>query len=159
MAGASLSRARAELRGTMANASGQGVFTRAGCAAAILLALACLASADAAAGRVSPDLEARLAGKPKGERIPVIIELTTRADVSKAAAGKKGNRHARGKAVVDELRGVAARTQPPVLEALAAERAQGDAGDVKSFWVFNGLATRATEKAIRRIAARQDVRE
>ena len=126
---------------------------------AFLLLLAGLAASDAFAGRVHPNLEARLAGKPADERVPIIIELEERANPQSAANGHGGDRRARGRAVVESLREVADRSQKPVVAELASERARGNVGDVKTFWVFNGLATTANEKAIRKIAARKDVRE
>src|SRR4051812_46990068 len=124
---------------------------------ALLAALACI---DASAGRVHPSLEAQLKGKPSGELIPVIVELEERANPRAAASGiDRRDRPGRGRAVVKALRDVADKSQKPVLEAIAAERTQGNAGAAKSFFIFNGIAMQANEKAIRRIAARNDVRE
>ena len=127
---------------------------------AFLVLLAGLACLDASAGRVNPSLEAQLKGKPSGELIPIIVELESQANPSNAVKGvDRRDRPGRGRAVVNALRDVAGKSQKPVIDAIAAERAQGNAGDVKSFFIFNGLATKANEKAIRRLAARTDVRE
>src|SRR5689334_16338543 len=122
--------------------------------------LVLLAGLAASAGRVNPSLEAQLKGKPSGELVPIIIELEDRANPSAAANGvDRRDRHGRARAVVRALRDVAEKSQKPVIAAIASERAQGNAGDVKSFFIFNGLATKANEQAIRRLAARNDVRE
>jgi len=127
---------------------------------AFLVLLAGLACLDASAGRVNPSLEAQLKGKPSGELIPIIVELESQANPSNAVKGvDRRDRPGRGRAVVNALRDVSGKSQKPVIDAIAAERAQGNAGDVKSFFIFNGLATKANEKAIRRLAARGDVRE
>ncbi len=119
-----------------------------------------IGSGVAAAGSLHPDLEARLASLPPGAQVPVIVELTTKAD-PKAAAKAAGDfqRRARGRAVVESLRDVAARTQPAIKEHLSHDQDSGDVSKVKAFWVFNGLAVTANEKAIRRLAKRGDVRE
>src|SRR5258708_33310759 len=122
--------------------------------------VASLCTSVAAAGSLHPDLESRLAALPPGAQVPVIVELTTKAD-PKSAAKSAGEfqRRARGRAVVETLRDVAARTQPAVKEQLSQDQASGDVSRVKAFWVFNGLAVTANEKAIRRLAKRDDVRE
>ncbi len=122
--------------------------------------VASLCTSVAAAGSLHPDLESRLAALPPGAQVPVIVELTTKAD-PKSAAKSAGEfqRRARGRAVVETLRDVAARTQPAVKEQLSQDQASGDVSKVKAFWVFNGLAVTANEKAIRRLAKRDDVRE
>ncbi len=112
------------------------------------------------AGAVHPDLEARLATLPVGAWVPVIVELAEQANpAASAAAAPAFDRRARGRAVVQALREVAARTQPPVRAWLAREAAAGGAREARAFWVINGFALDATEPAIRRLAARGDVRE
>ena len=124
---------------------------------ALLLAMvAALSPAGAIAGRVSPALEAHLATLPPDSVVPVIVELADQANPHAAAsAHRPGERRARGRAVVDALRDVADRKQPPVRALLSP----GSAHRVKSFWIFNGLAATTTEAVIRKLAARDDVRE
>src|SRR5688572_13378182 len=107
----------------------------------LLAALLCSLPGVALAGRVSPHLDALLAKTPPDQRIPVIVELEERANPASAAAEHRRDRKARGRAVVKALRDVADRTQKPVLQALAQERANGHAGDTKAFFIFNGIAT------------------
>jgi subtilisin family serine protease len=125
------------------------------------LAMAILvATVTADAGVVNPDLEKRLGTKAAGELVAVIVELEERANPSGAASSAPArDRRARGRAVVQALRDTAERTQGPIRALIAQEEAQGEASGVRSFWVFNGLALNASEKTIRKLAARHDVRE
>lgn len=145
----------------MARAAGTSVHRISLVAFGVLLAAALqLLSGGANAGSVRPDLEARLATLAPGDFVPVIVELTTQANAGAAAsAAADSSRRGRGRAVVDALRDVADRTQPPVRAMLAQEQAAGAARRLTPFWVFNGLAVEATEPAVRRLAARNDVRE
>jgi subtilase family serine protease/subtilisin family serine protease len=125
----------------------------------LLVAVAvALLSGGAVAGIVHPDLEARLANSPRDALVPVIVELTAKAD-PKAAAKKAGGAHrrARTQAVVETLRDVAARTQPAVKAHLQREQASGGVHKFRPFWVFNGFAVTAKESVIRKLAARSDV--
>src|SRR5688572_12847286 len=126
-----------------------------------ILAMAILvATINADAGVVHPDLEKRLSTKAAGELVPVIVELEERVSPSGVAAGVPArDRRARGRAVVQALRATAERTQGPIRALIAQDQAQGEASDVRAFWVFNGLALNASEKTIRKLAARPDVRE
>ena len=115
-----------------------------------------LVSVDASAGTLNPKLEAHLATLPPGADVPVIVELTVQADPHAiAAAHAPADRRARGRAIVEALRALANRHQPPVRALLNQEHAR----NVKSFWIFNGLAATTHEAAIRRLARRDDVRE
>jgi subtilisin family serine protease len=130
-------------------------------AALLGASLVILASVPAAwAGRIRPDLEAQLKALPAGGTLPVIVEMLDQADpMAAAATAPRGQRQQRIRAVVDALRDHANRDQGPVRALLAQERAQGNVSRVVPFWVFNGLAVTASEAAIRRLAARADVRE
>jgi subtilisin family serine protease len=115
---------------------------------------------EAGAGRVHPELEARLNALPPGGTLPVIVELYAQADpVAAAQTAPHGQRQMRLKAVVDALRDVSTQRQGAVRALLAREQALGTVRRVKPFWVFNGLAVTATEPVIRRLAARFDVWE
>jgi len=146
----------------MAQTADKNVLSRARLAVfAVLLAMAVVMPPGRAnAGSVRADLDAHLATLPPDAQVPVIVELAERANpAAVASAAAPFNRRARGRAVVDALRGVSERTQPPIRELLAREQAAGAAHKVRPFWVFNGLAVTATEPVIRRLAARHDVRE
>jgi subtilase family serine protease/subtilisin family serine protease len=130
------------------------------CAVAILFASILLLSTGlATAGSVHPNLEARLASLPPDADLPVIVELTTRADPAVAGRAPGLQRRARTHAVVNALRDTAQRTQASIKAHLAREQADGVVRKVRPFWVFNGFSITATQRAIRRLAARDDVRE
>src|SRR5688572_2416690 len=123
---------------------------------ALLVSMAGAFSSAAIAGSVHPKLEAHLAAQPPGADVPIIVELTVQADPhAVASAHPPANRRGRGRAVVDALRDVANRHQLPIRALLNQERAR----NIKSFWIFNGLAATTSEAAIRRLARRDDVRE
>ena len=124
----------------------------------VLVGVFCAPAAEA--GRVHPELEARLQALPAGGRLPVIVEMLVQTDPAAAAAtAVPGPRHLRTRAVVDALRDHANQHQGPVRALLARERAQGNVTRVVPLWIFNGLAVTASEPVIRRLAARADVWE
>ena len=123
-----------------------------------LLALVFIATGVVHAGSVHSKLEARLKEVPPGTLLPVIVELEEKVHPAAAAANAKPQRKERARAVVKALRDHAERTQPPVRALIAREEAEGRARNVKRFWVFNGMALAASEEAIRKLAARHDVR-
>jgi hypothetical protein len=59
--------------------------------------------------------------------------------------------------VVSTLKGLALRSQRPILSALARQE-RGQVRDVRVLWGVNGLALEATRDAIERLAARPEVR-
>src|SRR5687767_2039836 len=71
----------------------------------LLAVLLIVAAGSAWAGRVHPDLEARLAKKTSGDLTAVIVELEEQASAQGAAASTPArDRRARGNAVVKALR-------------------------------------------------------
>src|SRR5258706_2079447 len=85
--------------------------------------VASLCASVAIAGSLTPDLESRLAALPKRAQIPVIVELTAKAD-PKAAAKSAGElqRRPRGRADGEMLLHVANRTQSPVKQELSVDQ-------------------------------------
>jgi large repetitive protein len=124
----------------------------------VLVAVALLGTGLAWAGRLHPDVAAKLATLPPGGRLAVIVELTDQEDPRLAAAPHRGKR-AKLRAVVDALRDKANRTQGPLRSLLASEQAAGRAHRLLPLWIKNGLAVTTTEGVIRALAARADVRE
>ena len=119
-----------------------------------------LSGSPAWAGRVHPDLEARLQALPPGVPVAVIVEMVDQLDPAAAAATAPAHqRQLRIQAVVDALRDHANRGQGPVRAIVVREQALGNVTRVVPFWVFNGLALTATEPVIRQLAARADVWE
>ncbi len=109
-------------------------------------------------GKIAPEVEARLAALRPGEMTTVIVTLSDQADLSRIPGpGPGASRAARIEGVVRALRARAQASQRPIRALLAARAAQGLVGDVRPFWVFNGLAVTATERVVRELAARADV--
>ena len=76
-----------------------------------------------------------------------------------AGAGRAQGRSARVRAVVDALKDKADRTQPGVRGLLDAEAHAGRARDIRSFWIFNGLAATVSRATLDRLARAPGRRE
>ncbi|HWN22577.1 MAG TPA: carboxypeptidase regulatory-like domain-containing protein, partial [Gaiellaceae bacterium] len=103
-----------------------------------------------------------LAALREDERVPVIIRLREQANVAAVAAQARasspaGGREARANAVVSELQQTADSTQPGVRGLLRAEESAGRASDVRSYWIFNGLAATVSRSTLDRLTQRADV--
>jgi subtilase family serine protease len=119
-----------------------------------------LAMTDAWAGDIHPALEKRLQQLTPGEKLAVIIELKDQARLTSVLSRLPGrNRLQRLHAVVHALRDKANRRQGPLRAYLNMQRAKGAAERVIPFWIFNGMAVKATEPLIRQLATRPEVLE
>jgi subtilisin family serine protease len=106
---------------------------------------------------VSPSLSAALAPAPSSsaaELIPIIITMKHQADFSAIAAV---DRDERVRQVVQTLQDAANGSQASIVAFLATQRAQGRAGPVTRFWVFNGLTVSVNPAVIEALARRPDV--
>ena len=116
-------------------------------------------AADEPAATVAGDV---LAAFREDERVPVIVRLREQANVNAVAARARANspgagKDARATAVVDALQRTADSTQPGVRGLLRAEEAAGRARDIRSYWIFNGLAATVSRSTLERLAQRPDV--
>jgi subtilisin family serine protease len=84
------------------------------------------------------------------EQREFFLYLREQADL--ACAADLQSRAEKGSLVVNALREVASRTQPPVLAALAADGLRGE-----SYWIVNAILVTGDETAIERLARRDDV--
>jgi len=127
-------------------------------AIAVLLALPV---AQATAGRVHPELEARLARAFPNDRIAVIVRMREQANPRSIVSTlpQKAARKLRRKALVDALRDQASGGHARLRAEIAGDELAGEVERVIPFWVFNGMALHASERVIRRLAAREDVLE
>src|SRR5258705_6441302 len=112
---------------------------------AVTLAPTGVAFADASP--LAPGLAAMLSRASVAERIPVIVYLNERATipalpVPPVLPGRSRQAHRR--AVVEALHQTADRTQEPLLRLLAIAQSQGRVDGVRSLWVINAVALRAT---------------
>ncbi len=114
---------------------------------AMLVAMA--VALPAAAGELSAEVQAALAGLPRGETLPVMVHLRDRADLG--AVG--GDRAARRRAAIQALRSRADSSQGPIRSWLEARQGAGGVARFRPLWVVNGLALTATGPVIRLVAA------
>jgi len=104
------------------------------------------------------ELLARTADDPS--LVPIIVTLEDQADLARldaevASAGL--DRRDRAVVVVDELKSVAARSQPALEPALSAWRASGEIDSDRAYWLVNAFSLRASPSVIRDLAGRPDV--
>jgi uncharacterized repeat protein (TIGR01451 family) len=105
--------------------------------------------------KVEPALLKRLV-EGNGGRMPIIVEMKTVPELGAARAEPDPTR--RRQAVITTLQGTAQRSQASVLAVLAEREAIGGAANVRSFWIFNGLAADADLDTVLALAARPEVR-
>ncbi|MGH2571083.1 MAG: hypothetical protein ACRDGR_07650, partial [bacterium] len=128
-------------------------------ALALAAALACGVTPVVRAGQISPDLERQLQGLDGGDEVKVLVVLREQADIAtldaelRVVRAPMSERHRR---VVDALREMADRTQPPILQDLTIGRDAGIRG-FTPYWILNGMTVVGTVDAIRALAARSDV--
>lgn len=122
--------------------------TRSSIGCLVLLALVSLAT-NGVAGTVTPTLSDIAASLAPGERVPVLINLAERVDVSRYDRGR-----ATAPALITDLKETASRTQAGVLDYL---RTQGLADEAKAFWITNTIAVSVTRAQLDALAARADV--
>ncbi|HEX9749723.1 MAG TPA: S8 family serine peptidase [candidate division Zixibacteria bacterium] len=126
--------------------------------AAVLLLLA----ADAGAGLLQPELEARLKTAAVEERLPIVIRV--RGALPPGALKRQVDtryplRADRHKAAVETLRNIATVTQTPLVRELNTAYFDDRVSEVKTFWIDNIVTAAATPSAIAEIADRADVEE
>ncbi len=106
-------------------------------------------------GKIDPPLLKRMLAATSGEQIPIIVEMRQQADLDSAPLRAAGISQA--EAVVHALRTTAAYSQRGVRAQLTLMEKAGRASQVRSFWVFNGLASHVAAGDILALAARDDV--
>lgn len=128
-----------------------------------VLALA-MSPGVAAAGTISPELEAVMRDKSPYRRIPVVIRLQAQADLQAAVANAQSKAH-RVRAVIQALKQNADATQnepvggrPGLLDELA-QAGPSNARDVRPFWAANAVTVSARADVIHGCAARSDIAE
>ncbi|MDX1379092.1 MAG: S8 family serine peptidase, partial [Anaerolineales bacterium] len=104
--------------------------------------------------KIDPALETRLASAQPGEKIPVIVTLKAKADLSNIGGP---DRQARLKGVIRALQAIAEASQRDVRSLIETRMAQELVSQVTYFWVFNGLSVAAAPEVIEELAARPDV--
>jgi len=115
-----------------------------------LILVACLVAAlgvsEVFAGTVSPELDRLISAAQPGEEIPVIINLSDKAELASIADRDKGTKRRR---IVESLRAKGELSQVPLralLNRLGAKR-------VKPFWVINAVAAAVSADSVRALAS------
>ncbi len=111
--------------------------------------------------RIEPLLLKQILAGPPEEHWPVIITMRESGQTPKVSPEQsprdKGQTTTDRIELVASLRAEAERSQRGVRDFLAQEQAAGRVEAVRPFWIFNGLALRATPQTIYALAIRDDV--
>jgi len=110
--------------------------------------------AQVARQKIAPGVWQATEGAAAAELVPIIITLSEQADLSNIG---DVDRDERVRQVVQALQDVANTSQIPLVAFLALQNAQGLAGPVTRFWVFNGLSVSVNPVVIEALARRPDV--
>ena len=127
---------------------------------AFATAVLCSLPPAALAGRLSPGLERMVAGMKGQDEISVIVVLDDQAPVAsldRSLHEAKAPRAERHQAVVDALRGAAARSQAALIRDLTARSAAGEVREFSSYWIVNAMKVVTTVDHVRELARRADV--
>jgi subtilisin family serine protease len=126
-------------------------------AAGLLLSAGFLNPSPAAGAPVhnglEPDLRRELSVTSVDARVPVVVRLRDRADLSGLPTG----RAARNEAVVRRLQRVSDTTQEALIRRVRTLESEGEVAEVSPLWVFNAVALTATPAAVAELAARPEV--
>ncbi len=109
-------------------------------------------TANAQAGKITPELQKTLqSSRPEGE-VSVIIILSEKADISPFKDQPKSLRRA---SIINALKGKADLTQRPLQAFLQNRKAK----KIKSLWLINGMVVTATADVIQELANLPEVKE
>ena len=123
---------------------------RAACAILITWMLALSLTINARADALDPQLQAVLQSRAANDKIPVIITLSDKADVTSVP---KGAKHLRRAGLVRLLKSKAEKAQAPLKASLKSEGAER----LVSLWIINGIAAKLRPATIKKLAARPDI--
>ena len=118
--------------------------------------------------RLTPDAQAALAAAQPDDRLYVIVRLSNprvsdskgemvRSIVQPYLTLSRLDAIAQRGSMVTALQAEAGAAQQNVMSVLQSPEFQAQADHIRSFWIFNGLALRATPAVIRALAERGDV--
>ena len=111
-----------------------------------------------AKGLIGPDLTKLMAQAGNNDLIPVNIILTEQANTDALEARCANlDKEARWELVVNELKGLSARTQAGLLAELRTHEGQGKASDIQPLWIINGIHCHATRAVIGEIVNHNEV--
>ncbi len=129
--------------------------------AGLMCAACVLAALPAAAGSLAPGLARQLADRQPDDVIRVLVVLRDQVAVAALDARlstEKAGRGRRHELIVAELQQQAAVAQHDLLQALGADKAAGAVRGYTPHWLVNAVVVTGTVAAVRKLAARDDVR-
>lgn len=127
---------------------------------ATLTLAALLLSGKAWAGHIHPSVENRLRSLPAGQKLAVIVEMKEQADLAEIIAQNPGKRgKERRREIVQALKSASVQGQGQIRRILGRYNSAAHIERLFPYWIFNGFAVKATETAIRVLAAAPEVKE
>ncbi|MFD2046407.1 S8 family serine peptidase [Ornithinibacillus salinisoli] len=104
----------------------------------------------------------------KDDKVTFLIKFAEKADTTKVAKEARANAQkaslsaqkvelAQRSAVVSELKAVSIQSQQNVLELLESEAEKGNAQDIRSYFIVNGIAVTATKEIAEKVATFAEV--
>ncbi|HWN81192.1 MAG TPA: S8 family serine peptidase, partial [Candidatus Udaeobacter sp.] len=117
-------------------------------------------SEPANAGQIDPSFDRYLATQSADTKVSVIVMLADQAPIADLDRELETNRATlpvRHERIITELQAVADATQPALLAELQARRGRGEVSGFTPYWIANLVVAEMSVKAVREIAARQDV--
>ena len=107
---------------------------------------------------ITEDLERSMAESRDGELVPVIISMKEQADFGTLRSMTLGKTHqGRRETVVAELKRMASGSQAQLLDYLEVKEREGTAQIVRSLWIVNVVAAKATGDVINAIAEMEGI--
>ena len=126
--------------------------------AALLTGLAL--GAPASAGQIDPAFDQYLNTLAADAKVSVIVMLADQApvaDLDRELATTSATLPVRHERIINELKAAADATQPALLADLQSRKGSGEVTGFTSYWIANLVVAEMSVKAVREIAARQDV--
>ena len=117
-------------------------------------------SGSASAGQIDPAFEQYLSTLTPDSKVSVLVMLADQAPIADLDRELDTNRATlpiRHERIITELKSVADATQPALLAELESRRGSGEVDGFTPYWISNLVVAQMSVKAVREIAARQDV--
>jgi subtilisin family serine protease len=110
------------------------------------------------AGELSRGLSEALGKKVSNTMVPVIVRMSVQTDLPRETRNiPRGERRLQLKRVIQSLKKTALKRSQGILDFIKKEQLSGRVDRYTPYWIFNGLAVRATPDVIEQIALRDDV--
>jgi subtilisin family serine protease len=110
------------------------------------------------AGELSRGLSEVLGKKASSTMVPVIVRMSVQTDLPRETRDiPRGEKRSRLKRVIESLKKTALKRPQGIIDFIKQEQSLGRVDRYTPYWIFNGLALRATPHVIHKIALRDDV--